>query len=181
MKKTILFLFLIQCCYSHAQQEITNNFIFNKTVGLFAKSLNEKKLLLEKDTLYFEDSKYYNYSKTDCFGLAKDPKLNKKDTTINQLNFKIIGKYERYNLLKNKKDSIYFLKCIVEIKDTNNVIVNYTVYKLSAKRKYFTRKIKYYREEIIYTYLFWFETKLNFTTFQNVEFKNHKETIYYIE
>lgn len=180
MIKTFLLLFLIQCCYSHAQQEISNNFIFNKTVGLFAKSLNEKKLLSEKDTIYFEDSKYSKYYtslKINTFVLVSSA----KDTTINHLIFKIIGVNEKYDLLKSKKDSIYFLNCTVEIKDTNNVIVNYTVYKLSAKKKYFSRKIKYYKEEILYTYLFWFETKLNFTSFQNVEFKNHKEKIYYIE
>ncbi len=177
MKNAILLLFLIQSCYSFAQQEITHNFIFNKTIDLFAKSLNEKKLMSEKDTIYFEDSHYFTYSKIISFKLVSSA----KDTTTNHLNFKIIGVNKKYNLIKSKKDSIYFLNCEVEIKDTNNVIVNYSVYKLSVKTKHFSRKIKYYREEILYTYLFWFKTKLNFTSFQNVEFKNHTKKIYYIE
>jgi hypothetical protein len=159
MKKTFLLLFLLQCCYSHAQQEISNNHLINHSFSFFVDSLKLKNIIKVNDTIFFENEKY---SRRSC-GII----IVGEENTYSFLNFKVdgicfkaIGLYfypSNTSYLK-EFESNFILNCHQTNKDSNLTEIHYYLQQITGyKTSYFTKKFKAWTGEIIFHQRFRYE------------------------
>ena len=176
MKKTFLLLFLIQCCYSHAQQEISNNILINKTINSFVESLKEKHLLTEKDTIFIHDDTYKRKNDTIYVGhtpkndgyYVSGKKQDEKDILIDSLNFKFITNLPTFRNSHLKFYYVYEFK--VEKIDSSKIHLKCLLVKYTDHKKYiFAKRNRYWSVETIFEKYFTLNSTINLNSVVSFE------------